>query len=122
MRQLRRLSLAAVLFTLVAPATLTAQDVDLGKSTRVERMAALKERRALHREARNQKLKELRVEREARGFRRLQVEGDEVRPATEKLAKELTWHDSLQSAQRVARRTGKPIVWVHALGELTGVL
>lgn len=100
--------LLGVSFALVVPATtLTAQDVGRGK----ERKLRFLERRHA-----------LQVAREARGFRRLQVDGAQVRPATEKLAKELKWHRSLKSAQREARRTGKPIVWIHALGDLTGVL
>jgi hypothetical protein len=72
--------------------------------------------------AKERRLAERRVTHQARKYRRLQTPGNEVRPAVEKLAQELDWHDSLQSAQRVAKRTGKPIVWIQALGDLTGVL
>ena len=141
---MRRLSLFALLFALAAPPALTAQATGTEspqRSAKAELTAAtkkhkqhqkrrfLEQRRAQraaqrqrHLEARKKRQKQQQVVRKARGFRRLKVDGAEVRPAMEKLATELDWHDSLQSAQRVAKRTGKPIVWIHALGDLTGVL
>ena len=138
---MRRLSLFALLFALAAPPALTAQATgteSAQRSAKAELTAAtkkhqkrrfLEQRRAQraaqrqrHLEARKKRQKQQQVVREARGFRRLKLAGEEVRPAMTKLATELDWHDSLQSAQRVAKRTGKPIVWIHALGDLTGVL
>ncbi len=132
---MRRISLV-VLLALVAAPTLTAQVERSGLSQserfeqrRAERQQRLEQRRAQRlaqrqrfAEARNRKRAERQVFNQARSYRRLRVPGDQVRPAVERLAQELDWHDSLESAQRVAKNTGKPIVWIHALGNLTGVL
>ena len=86
----------------------------------------MREQRELKRQRRNaeraKKMAAMKLLRKARGYRRLKVDGQEVRLAVEKLTQELNWHSSLSSAQREAKRTGKPILWIHALGELTGVL
>lgn len=142
---MRRISLLALLFALGASPAITAQGPGTELAERssqrlaqAERTSATKkqqrrrfmEQRRAQRtaqrqrqlETRKKRQKQQQVVRKARGFRRLKVDGAEVRPAMEKLATELDWHDSLQSAQRVAKRTGKPIVWIHALGDLTGVL
>jgi hypothetical protein len=118
---MKRLSLlgVGVLFALAVPPALTAQSFETRPDSRAEARA---EARAQFLEARKERLAQRQVLRKAAGFRRLQVDGEQVRPATEKLAKELKWHDSLRSAQRAAKATGKPIVWIHALGDLTGVL
>ncbi len=133
---MRRISLVALLALVAAP-TLTAQVERSGlaqkqlvlEQRRAERQQRLEQRRAQRlaqrqrfAEARNKKMAERQVFNQARSYRRLRVPGDQVRPAVERLAQELDWHDSLESAQRVAKNTGKPIVWIHALGNLTGVL
>ncbi len=135
---MRRIAQFALLFALAVPAALTAQATQVERPlAKGELTAATKEQRKYRfleqqraravqrqsqREVKQKRLAQRQVEREAAGFRRLQVDGSQVRPETEKLARELAWHDSLESAQRVAKRTGKPIVWIHALGNLTGVL
>ena len=135
-----RISLVALLLALVAP-TLTTQTQAQGERSgrsqqrlvleqrRAERRQMLRQRsaqrtaqRQRHAAARKKKMAERQVMQQARAYRRLKTPGKQVRPAVEKLAQELDWHDSLQSAQRVSQSTGKPIVWIHALGDLTGVL
>ena len=53
-------------------------------------------------------------------FRGLEVPGKKVRPAVTKVARQLHWHRTLKSAVREARAADKPILWVQALGNLTG--
>ncbi len=132
---MRRTWLIALLALVAAP-TLTAQversglsQKQLVEQRRTERQQRLEQRRAQRlaqrqrfAEARNKKMAERLVFNQARSYRRLRVPGDQVRPAVERLAQKLDWHDSLESAQRVAKNTGKPIVWIHALGDLGGVL
>ena len=36
------------------------------------------------------------------------------------LTQAIPWHESLDEAKAVARRTGKPIFWMHMLGSLSG--
>lgn len=84
------------------------------RADRATRMARLKKERA-ERRARSQEL------RQARGYRRLVVDGAQVEANIAKLTSKLHWHASLQAAQRVARAQNKPILWIHALGELEGL-
>ena len=55
----------------------------------------------------------------ARGFRKLEVSGRKLRAAVRKL-RGLTWHASLEKAQREAQRVQKPILWFQMLGKLEG--
>ncbi len=135
---MRRISLVALLALVAAPTvTAQAQGERSGLSQkrlvleqrRAERQQMLERRRAQraaqrqrHARARKKKMAERQVVHQARSYRRLQVPGDQVRPSVDKLAQDLDWHDSLESAQRVSKSTGKPIVWIHALGDLGGVL
>ncbi len=56
----------------------------------------------------------------AQQFQGLRTSGAEVRRSVKKLVQELRWHKTLKSAAKEAKRTGKPIVWIHALGALSG--
>ena len=58
--------------------------------------------------------------REAMEFRGLVVEKRAVRQQVRKLTKELVWHKKLDDALRAAEQSGKPVLWIHALGKLTG--
>ena len=58
----------------------------------------------------------------ARRFRKLRVEGDELAQNTAKLTSELHWHDDLAAAREESRQSGKPVLWIQALGELDGFL
>jgi hypothetical protein len=60
------------------------------------------------------------AEKEAQKFRRLQVRGQHLTRAVDTVVKALTWHDKLADAARVAKETGKPILWIQALGTLQG--
>lgn len=53
-------------------------------------------------------------------FRNLKVSGRDLQRAVGKVVKELDWKSTLRSAQREAMKTGKPIVWIQALGDLRG--
>lgn len=57
-----------------------------------------------------------------RGFRSLRMPGDRVEKNVEKLTKKLHWYKSLSSALTAARRQGKPVVFIQALGDLDGFL
>jgi hypothetical protein len=37
------------------------------------------------------------------------------------LTKSISWHTSLEDAKAAARKSGKPIFWMHMLGDLTGM-
>jgi len=60
--------------------------------------------------------------RDARNFRKLQVPGPAVAENVKKLRKELHWYSTLNGALSAGRSKGKPILWVHALGDLDGFL
>lgn len=47
------------------------------------------------------------------------VAGKDLKKAVKKVAA-LHWHDSTTDARAEAAATGKPMLWVHALGELDG--
>ena len=56
----------------------------------------------------------------ARQFQQLKLSNVQVKKRVRKLHKELTWHKRLDKAVAAAKVSGKPIVWIHALGKLTG--
>ena len=56
----------------------------------------------------------------AKGFRNLKVSGRDLKRAVGKVVRELDWKQTLRSAQKQAVKTGKPIVWIQALGDLRG--
>lgn len=67
--------------------------------------------------------KEARRVQKAREFvESVRVPGTEVANRVRKLTRRLTWFRSLPAAQEEARRTGRPILWIHALGEIDGFL
>jgi len=57
---------------------------------------------------------------QAKEFQKLKVDRRLVNKRYRKLTKELTWHKKLDDALGAARQSGKPVVWIHALGKLTG--
>ncbi len=70
----------------------------------------------------SKKMKQMAVLKEARNFRKLRVPGEEVNTNVTKLTSELNWHKSLAAALAEARKQGRPVQWIQALGELTGYL
>ena len=56
----------------------------------------------------------------AEAFRKIQVRGSDLTKAVHAVTKTLTWHDKLGDAARAARESGKPILWIQALGTLQG--
>lgn len=60
--------------------------------------------------------------RDARSFRKLQVPGPAVADNVRKLRKELHWYKTLSGALTAGRAKGRPVVWIHALGDLDGFL
>ena len=60
--------------------------------------------------------------RDARSFRQLRIPGEEVARNVKRLRKELRWHKTLGGALASGRSSGKPILWVQALGDLGGFL
>jgi hypothetical protein len=55
-------------------------------------------------------------------FRRLQLSGEQVRANVERLTQRLRWYKTLGGALHAARSSGKPAVWIQALGDLDGFL
>ena len=53
-------------------------------------------------------------------FLQRRVPGRDVLRGVKMLTSELDWKKTLKSAQREAVKTGKPIVWIQALGVLGG--
>jgi hypothetical protein len=48
------------------------------------------------------------------------LEAPEVEKNLARLAEKVTWHRSLDEAKAVAAREGKPILWLHVLGDFSG--
>ncbi len=53
-------------------------------------------------------------------FRKLAIPGKQVSAEVRKLRKKLKWHKTLRAASREAKKTDKPILWIQALGKLSG--
>ncbi len=63
---------------------------------------------------------DLKATSQARQFQQVKVNKSQVHQQVSKLKSELTWHKRLDDAVRAAQKSGKPILWIHALGDLTG--
>jgi hypothetical protein len=48
------------------------------------------------------------------------VPGAQVEKKVALLSREVTWHESLDEAKKLAREQKKAIFWLHALGDLDG--
>ncbi|GEM_PF-2931653 len=48
------------------------------------------------------------------------VDPTTVQASVSKVTNQMHWFDSLDDAKAEAKRTGKMVLWMHALGELTG--
>lgn len=48
------------------------------------------------------------------------VDPTTVEASVSKVTNQIHWYDSLDDAKAEAKRTGKMVLWMHALGELTG--
>lgn len=48
------------------------------------------------------------------------VSGDEAFKRVTRLTTEIPWYTSLESAEKLAQKEGKPIFWLHMLGPLNG--
>jgi hypothetical protein len=62
------------------------------------------------------------AEQEALQFRSLQIAGNDLKAAVNTVRTSLHWHNNLEQAVADAKNQSKPIVWIHALGELDGFL
>jgi hypothetical protein len=60
------------------------------------------------------------VAKAAREFQQSRVAGRELSRAVTRVTRELDWHKKLSIAAKEAQQSGKPIVWIHALGDLKG--
>jgi hypothetical protein len=56
----------------------------------------------------------------AKSFRGLRVEGPASYSAIREVVRGLDWLDELRDAQAEAAKLDRPIVWIHALGDLKG--
>ena len=59
---------------------------------------------------------------EARTFRKLKVSGEQVEKNVAKLTDELKWFKTLGGALKAGTEKKKPVLWIQALGDLTGYL
>lgn len=48
------------------------------------------------------------------------LNGSESQQRVSKLSAEINWYRSLPQALEESRRTGKPVVWIHMLGQIDG--
>ena len=62
------------------------------------------------------------VQKDAKAYRRLKMPAEALQANIEKLTGQLDWQNSLEEARRIAKRDGKSVLWIHALGELSGYL
>ena len=62
------------------------------------------------------------AEKEAQSFQQSRVQGRDLKKAVDTVRKSLTWHDDLEEAIEVAENQDRPILWIHALGDLDGDL
>jgi len=76
--------------------------------------------RSLPQLIRNDPLPPTQEQQEAKAFRSLQYKGKKLRRDISKVTRKLKWHKTLAAAQKQAVRSGKPILWIHALGKLSG--
>lgn len=53
---------------------------------------------------------------------KVQIEGDDLTGNIERVTSELTWHDDLDEARQAAIEANKPILYIQALGDLSGLL
>ncbi|MEZ6184003.1 MAG: hypothetical protein R3F62_03215 [Planctomycetota bacterium] len=51
-----------------------------------------------------------------------QLAPEELAERVETLQRELAWHADLQEARQAAIEANKPILWIQALGDLSGLL
>jgi hypothetical protein len=56
----------------------------------------------------------------ARAFQATRVAGRDLKSSVGRVLGELDWREKLDDARATAAATGKPILWVQALGELDG--
>ena len=54
-------------------------------------------------------------------FRKLKLKPNEVEQSVAKVTS-LRWHGSLNSALTAGKSSGKPVLWIQALGDLDGFL
>ena len=118
----RFLNLAVVVSVLVAflaPLDLLAGEVLDQKALRRAKMrenrAAVQAQRAEHKKARA-------IQKDAKAYKKLKMPAEALQANIEKLTHQLDWQDSLEEARRIAKRDGKSVLWIHALGELSGYL
>ncbi len=62
------------------------------------------------------------AKRDARKFQWVEVDGQKLEPRVQSLVQDLHWHKTLAAAKKEAVQTGKPILWIHALGDIHGFL
>jgi hypothetical protein len=69
------------------------------------------------------KQKSRQIEGKAKDFRRnYRVSEADLQANVKKVTTSLQWHHSLAEALQTGRQQDKPILWIHALGELDGFL
>ena len=56
----------------------------------------------------------------AQQFQKLVLPGKTVSSGVRKLRKKLKWYKTLRDASREAEQSNKPILWIQALGKLSG--
>lgn len=56
----------------------------------------------------------------AREFLAKRIKGKDLKRAVERVVADLRWHEKLGDAKAASAASGKPLLWVHALGEIDG--
>lgn len=60
------------------------------------------------------------AEERALEFRAVRVVGRDLKSAVQRVVDGLAWHENLLDARANAAATGKPLLWIKALGEIDG--
>jgi hypothetical protein len=63
---------------------------------------------------------DVRIPSDVAQFQGLRIDGPANHARTQMVLDELTWHPTLKKAAVDARKQGRPILWIHALGRLQG--
>jgi hypothetical protein len=99
-----------------APDTVPSSDKQTRRAEKKAKRAAKKAKRALEQAA---KAKAKKVREFTKTY---QVPAEELAKNVSKLQSALPWHDNLEEAKRAATQSNKPILWIQALGDLSGLL
>ena len=101
---------------LAAPDSPANSDRETRRAQKLAKKAERTKMRAIKKaeRARSKKAKEF--------TKKLQVPAEELAKRVAKVQDSLAWHSDLDEAREAAIQSNKPILWVQALGDLSGLL